>query len=201
MRRSPGTASNRCRRVGEQIVFVGSHRFQAELLEVVDGGAQADGAGDVRRAGLELVRQRVVGRLLERDRADHVAAALVRRHRLQERGLAVQDADAGRPVKLVAGEDVEVAVQLLHVDAAGAARPGPHPPAPAHPAVRRAMICRTGLIVPSELDTWTTDTKRVRGVSSFSNSSSSSSPASLMGTTRRTAPFSSHRICQGTMLE
>ena len=37
-------------------------------MHVVDGGAQADRAGDVRRAGLELVGQLRVGRLLERDR-------------------------------------------------------------------------------------------------------------------------------------
>ena len=41
----------------------------------------------------------------------------------------------------------------------------------------------------------------VRGPSSLSNSSSSSSPRSLMGATLSLAPFSSHRICQGTMLE
>ena len=35
---------------------------------------------------------------------DHVAAALVRRHRLQQRRLAVEHADAGRAVDLVAGE-------------------------------------------------------------------------------------------------
>ena len=39
---------------------------------------------------------------------DHVAAALVGRHRLQMLGLAVEHAHAGRPVELVAGEDEEV---------------------------------------------------------------------------------------------
>ena len=42
---------------------------------------------------------------------------------------------------------------------------------------------------------------RVRGPSSFSYSSSSSSPRSLMGITRSRAPFSSHSSCQGTMFE
>ena len=58
----------------------------------------------------------VVGRLLERDRLDHVAAALIRRHRLEQLRLAVQHADAGRAVQLVAREHVEVAVERLHVD-------------------------------------------------------------------------------------
>ena len=43
--------------------------------------------------------------------------------------------------------------------------------------------------------------QRVRGLSSFSNSSSISSPRSLMGRRAARAPFSSHSICQGTMLE
>ena len=81
-------------------------------------GAQADGAGDVRRARLELVRQRVPGASLERDRADHVAAAHERRHGLEQRGLAVEHADARRAVELVAREHIEVAVERLDVDAA-----------------------------------------------------------------------------------
>ena len=48
--------------------------------------------------------------------ADHLAAALVRRHGGQPLRLAVEHADAGRPVELVAGEDVEVDVEVLHVD-------------------------------------------------------------------------------------
>ena len=55
--------------------------------------------------------------LLEADVADHVAARLVRRHQFQMLRLAVEDADAGRAVHLVPGEDVEIAVQVLHIDA------------------------------------------------------------------------------------
>src|SRR5439155_13710860 len=77
---------------------------------------QADGAGDIRRAGLELVGQGVVGRLGERDRADHVAAALPGRHRVEQGRLAVKHADARRTVDLVSGEDVEVAIEVLDVD-------------------------------------------------------------------------------------
>ena len=58
----------------------------------------------------------VVERPLERHRADHVAAALIRRHRVEQRRLPVEHADAGRPEDLVAGERVEVAVERLHVD-------------------------------------------------------------------------------------
>ena len=54
--------------------------------------------------------------LLEGDRADHVAAALVRRHRFEQLCLAVEHADAGGPEQLVPGEGVEIAVERLHVD-------------------------------------------------------------------------------------
>ena len=91
-------------------------RVRSDRLDVVDRHAEPDGAGDVRRAGLELVRQRVPRRLLEGDGADHVAAALERRHRLEQRFLAVEHADAGRAVQLVAGGDVEIAVERLDVD-------------------------------------------------------------------------------------
>ena len=87
-----------------------------DAVQVVDRRAEADDAGDVRRAGLELVRQRVVRRLLEGDRRDHVAAALVRRHRVEQRRLAVEHAGARRPEHLVAGEGVEVGIERLHVD-------------------------------------------------------------------------------------
>ena len=53
-------------------------------LEVVDRGAEADGAGDVRRARLEARRDAREGRLLEAHRRDHVAAAEERRHRLEQ---------------------------------------------------------------------------------------------------------------------
>ena len=104
----------------------------------------------------------VVEGLLEGDRADHVAAALVRRHGLEEAGLAVQDADAGGAEQLVAGERVEVAIEVLDVDLAGEAPPAPHRPAPER---RRrcaiSMICLTGLIVPSAFDTCATATSFV----------------------------------------
>ena len=47
---------------------------------------------------------------------DHVPAAEERRHRLEDLRAAVQHADAGRAVDLVAGPDVEVGVDLADVD-------------------------------------------------------------------------------------
>ena len=116
-------------------------RLDAEALDVVDGGGQPDRAGDVRRAGLELVRQLVVGGLLEGHREDHVAAALPRRHRLEQRLAPVEHADAGRAVHLVAGEGVEVAAERAHVDRASAAPPARRRRAPPRRARARPRRC------------------------------------------------------------
>ena len=90
---------------------------EPDRLDPVDGGAEADGARDVGRPRLELVGERVEGRLLERDREDHVAAALPRRHRLEVRPPPPEDADARRRVHLVAAEGVEVGARGADVEA------------------------------------------------------------------------------------
>ena len=97
----------------------------------------------------------VVQRLLERDRRDHVAAALVRRHRLEQRAPAVEHADAGRAEHLVAREHVEVAVERLHVDHEVRHRLRA---VDEHDRAARVRLLRssraTGLIVPSAFETW-----------------------------------------------
>ena len=55
--------------------------------------------------------------LLEAHGEDHVATALPRRHGLEQRLAAVEHADAGGAVQLVAGEGIEIAIERLHVDA------------------------------------------------------------------------------------
>ena len=87
----------------------------AKGRQVIDRRAQPDGGGNRRRAGLELVGNRVVDGFLERHRQDHVAAALEGLHFLKQRGLAVKHANAGWPAQLVAREGIEVAVQVLHI--------------------------------------------------------------------------------------
>ena len=93
-----------------------SDRVEPDPLDVIDRGGEADGSRDVRRARLELERHRVVRGLFERHAADHVAATLVRRHRVQQRELAVKHTDACRTVELVPGEGVEIAVERADVD-------------------------------------------------------------------------------------
>jgi hypothetical protein len=48
--------------------------------------------------------------------ADHLAAAIERRHRGEMLVFTVKHADAGWPVELVAGEGVKIAIKLAHVD-------------------------------------------------------------------------------------
>ena len=97
-------------------MLVVSDLFEAEPRDVLKAGGQSDGPGDMRRPCLELVRQLVVGRLLEGDGLDHVAPTLEGRHPLEPLFLAVEHADARRPVCFVTGEDVEVAVEIANVD-------------------------------------------------------------------------------------
>ena len=90
-------------------------RIQADGGQPVQRRPQADHARDVRRAGLEFVGQIGVFGFLEGHQPDHVAAALVRWHGFEQRLLAVQHADPARPVNLVAGEGVELAIEFAHV--------------------------------------------------------------------------------------
>ena len=85
--------------------------------------------------------------------------------------LAVEHADAGRAVELVAGEDIEVAVEVLHVDVEvhRALAPSTSTGMPRACASRTTSF--TGTTVPSTFDMWVIATILVRGVSSFSNSS------------------------------
>ena len=92
---------NRCNRFGgicERFVFIGSHIVHPQTIHIIDGCTQADGTRHMGRARFKFVRQFVVDCLLECHRTDHVTAALVRRHGIQQSGFAVQNADARRPV-------------------------------------------------------------------------------------------------------
>ena len=95
---------------------------RGRALDIVERRAKADRLHDRRRAGLEAVRRVGIGDAVGGHVADHLAAALIGRHGLEQRRLAVEHADAGRPVELVAGEGIEIAVEVLHVDRRDAPR-------------------------------------------------------------------------------
>ena len=135
-----------------------------------------------RRAGLELVRRVAIGDAVLEHFADHLAAAVERRHGDEMLVLAVEHADAGRPIELVAGEDVEIASDVLHVDVEMHRAPGCRRPAPECRAHGRASPPSfTGTMVPSAFDICVIATILVRGPSSFSNSSSRKLPSSSIG--------------------
>ena len=91
-------------------------RVEPDRRHVVDRDAEAVRLGDRRRARLELVRQLVPARAVERDRADHLAAEIERLHLLEQLAAAPERADAARAAELVRREREEVAAERLHVD-------------------------------------------------------------------------------------
>jgi hypothetical protein len=105
------------RGVGKQVMLVAGDVLDADPLHIVDRRAQANGVGDVAGAGLEARRHALVEGALEGDVGDHVAATLPGRHVFENVALAVHDADAGRREDLVAGEDEEIGIDRLHIDA------------------------------------------------------------------------------------
>ena len=144
----------------------------------------------------------VVQRPLERHGADHVAAALVRRHRLEQRRRAVEHADAGRAEHLVSRERVEVAAERLHVDRhvrdrLRAVDEHRDPARVREPDDRLDRIDRAERV---------RDVRRRRRSAcdpsaGVSNASRLQLAASVIGMTRSRAPFSSQSICHGTMFE
>ena len=103
---------------GVERVFVGGDRLAVLHHQPVERGAPADRLQDRRGASLEAVGRVGVGDGVHRHSADHLAAALVGGEPRQRLLTTDQRSDAGRPEQLVAGEDVEVASDRLHVDAA-----------------------------------------------------------------------------------
>src|SRR4029079_9579591 len=79
-------------RVVEKVALVALDRLEPDLAEVVDRRAEPDRLRDRSGAGLELVRELVPRRPLDRDLADHVAAELEWRHRLEVVGAPPEDA-------------------------------------------------------------------------------------------------------------
>jgi len=95
---------------------VRTYLLDPERLQPVDRDSEPDRLRDLRRAGLKLPRQLGPGRLVGGNRADHVTATDERRHLLEQRPAAVEHADTGGTVGLVAGPGVEVGIDRAQVD-------------------------------------------------------------------------------------
>ena len=105
----------RAQGVGGERDLVLADRVHAEAVEVVDGGAEPDGLGDRRRAGLELPRE-LVGRA-SRQATSRIISPPPRNggHGVEQLLAAPEHADAGRAAHLVAGEAEEVGARAGHV--------------------------------------------------------------------------------------
>src|ERR1700748_2621961 len=112
----PGDAQHTLGRVDQQLMFIAGDIGHADMFEVVDGGAQSDSVSDVTGTCFEAARRRLVRRLLEGDIGNHVATSLPGRSLRQHVRLAVEHADSGRREDLVAGEDIEIAIERLDID-------------------------------------------------------------------------------------
>jgi len=102
--------------VSQQPLLMGADARAADPLDIIERGAEADRLDDRRRARLEAVRWVVVGHGVERHYVDHLAAALVGTHGGKVLGLPVEHANAGGSVELVAGEGIEIDVEVGDVD-------------------------------------------------------------------------------------
>jgi hypothetical protein len=116
-----GNALQGGRCIGEQHMFVAGDVGQSDTIEVIDCSTEADCIRDVAGTSFESLRRRLVERFFEGDILNHVASALPRRHLIQNFGLPVHHADARRCKDLVPREDIEVAIDRLHVDTHGGA--------------------------------------------------------------------------------
>ncbi|AEW73302.1 hypothetical protein EcWSU1_01864 [Enterobacter ludwigii] len=104
-------------RVVHQQVFVLLNRVKANRRDIGDGRPQPDNPAGIWRASFKAPRRACIGGpFRETDGRDHRAAPFPRWHRLQNIFFHVQHANPGRPIELVPGEDVEIAVQRLDVD-------------------------------------------------------------------------------------
>ena len=103
------------------------HIFQNGLLLLLHGtvlpaglgkghGGNQGGRGiEVLGAGLEFSGQGSKAGFFQSDVLDHFSAAHIRRHGLHPLALAVENARSGGRIEFVAGKEIEVTIQLLHI--------------------------------------------------------------------------------------
>src|SRR5207244_5772140 len=111
-------ATNRFEQFGtvdENFALVSREVIDSKAHQVFERHTKPDRSGKVRGARFELVWQFVIGGLLERHGADHVATSLIRRHPVEEIFPAVQNPDSRRTEYFVSGKRVEIATQFPDV--------------------------------------------------------------------------------------
>ena len=103
-------------RVCEHGALVFGERGVPDGREVVGGRPHPHRAGHVGGAGFELVRHLGPCAVVALHDRDHLAAALVGLHPLEQLAPSPERADPGGPAHLVARDGVEVAAERRHVD-------------------------------------------------------------------------------------
>src|SRR2546426_11426230 len=112
----PGQFSQTFHRITSKVRIVFKNCCASDLLDVIDGRFQPDGPGDIWCAGLKSVRRLLECAFFQGHADDHLAAAMPRRHRIENFGAPVERSDASRSTHLVSGESQEITAQLLHID-------------------------------------------------------------------------------------
>src|SRR3974390_461762 len=102
-------------RIFRQHALVRADARVADGIDVVDRRTQPDRLHDPRRTGLEAIRWRAVADPVLKYFVDHLTAAVERRHAGEQIIFTVEHTDTSRPPQLMAGEDVEVAIEVAHI--------------------------------------------------------------------------------------
>src|SRR5271166_924096 len=103
-------------RIVQQGVLVGADARFADRVDVVDRGTEPDRLDNRGSSSLEPMRWLAISNAVARNFADHLAATVERRHDGEMLMLSVQRPYSTRAIKLVTGDDVEVATNITHVD-------------------------------------------------------------------------------------
>jgi hypothetical protein len=98
-----------------ELLLPGVNSLNAEGLQVVDGGAHANGFPDRRCPGFEFVGEVGPGAVVEEHLVNHFATPEEGRHGFEHLFPAPQETDAGWPAELVGRSHQKVAAQLRHI--------------------------------------------------------------------------------------
>ena len=82
------------RSVFQQKSFLRCNALHSHAIKIVESGAEANGIGDIARAGFKARRGFLINGPLKGDVRNHVASALPGGETLQKRLLPIEDADA-----------------------------------------------------------------------------------------------------------
>src|SRR5690606_11291617 len=95
-----------------ELLIVAEDFGAAQSVEIIHGGVEADGSGDVRSAGFESEGSRFVLAFVKIDVGNHFAAAVKRGEGIEEIFASVKRADSGGAAHFMSGNREEIAADL-----------------------------------------------------------------------------------------